>query len=116
MKREGKGTQLRIFIDESDKFEGKPLYEVIMHKAHAFGLAGVTVLRGVCGYGANSLIHSSKILRLSEDLPIVIEIIDKPAQIDTFLPLIDKLVTEGLIVKKEVDIIAYRHNGGESIP
>lgn len=110
MKREGKAVHLRVYIGETDKYDGKPLYEAIMLKAREIGIAGVTVIRGIGGYGANSLIHSSKILRLSEDLPLVLEIVDKEELIEKFLPQLDQMVTEGLIIKKEVNIIAYRHS------
>jgi hypothetical protein len=104
---------LRIFIGESDKFEGRPLYEVIVEKARKMGLAGATVLRGTLGFGANSRIHTAKILRLSEDLPMVIELVDRPDRIELFLPELDKLIDEGLVTLEKVKIIAYRHNQSE---
>lgn len=110
MKIEGEGQLLRIFVGESDRWEGKPLYEAIVRKAREEGLAGATVLRGMEGFGAHSRIHTTKILRLSEDLPIVIEIVDKPERIQTILPALDRMVTEGLITLEKVHIIAYRHN------
>lgn len=112
MKMEGEGQLLRIFIGESDRWEGKPLYEVIVREARARGLAGATVLRGIEGFGADSRMHTVKILRLSEDLPIVIEIVDRAEQIQSFLPLLDKMVTEGMITLEKVNVLAYRHNGG----
>jgi len=109
MKIEGDGKLLRIFVGEDDRWEGMPLYEAIVRKAREQGLAGVTVLRGMEGYGAHSRIHTTKILRLSEDLPIVIEIVDKEERIQAILPLLDQMVTEGLITLEKVHIIAYRH-------
>lgn len=100
---------LRIFIGESDKAEGKPLHEVIVERARRRGMAGATVLRGFLGFGAASRIHTSKVLRLSEDLPVVIEIVDAEARIEAFLPELDKLVGEGLVTLEKVRIITYRH-------
>jgi len=109
MKLEGEGTLLRIFIGESDRWHHQPLYEAIVLEARKQGLAGATVLRGPMGYGANSRIHTSKILRLSEDLPLVIEIVDTAAVIDAFVPALDEMVTEGLITTEKVHIVRYRH-------
>ena len=99
---------LRIFIGESDKHKGRPLYEVITEQARAFGLAGCTVLRGILGFGAASRIHSSKILRLSVDLPLVVEIVDAPEKIEAFLPRIDGIIGDGLITLEKVRVISYR--------
>jgi hypothetical protein len=110
MKIEGEGQLLRIFIGESDHWHGRPLHEAIVLAAREHGLAGTTVLRGMAGYGANSRIHTVKILRLSEDLPIVIEIVDKREKIENFLPTLDQMVTEGMITLEKVNILAYRHN------
>ena len=101
---------VRIFVGENDKFQGRPLYEVIVHEAHRLGLAGATVLRGTLGFGASSRIHSAKFLRLSEDLPMVIEIIDQPERIAAFLPELDKLIGAGLITLETVKIITYRRS------
>ncbi|WP_457571382.1 DUF190 domain-containing protein [Desulfovulcanus sp.] len=101
--------RIRIFIGEDDKFDNKPLYEQIVLKAREMGLAGATVLHGVLGYGANSRIHSSKILRLSEDMPLVIEIVDTSDKINAFLKTIDPMLKEGLITKEPVQVIFYRH-------
>ncbi|MFA5864707.1 MAG: DUF190 domain-containing protein [Phycisphaerae bacterium] len=101
---------LRIFIGESDKFQGKPLYETIVLEARKRGMAGATVLKGVLGFGANSRIHTAKILRLSEDLPMIVEIVDKPERIADFLPVLDQMIGEGLVTLEKVRIIAYRHN------
>ncbi len=109
MKIEGDGQLLRIFVGESDRWHGKPLSDAIVLAAREQGLAGATVIRGLQGFGAHSRIHTLKILRLSDDLPVVIEIVDKPARIDAFLPALDEMVTEGMITLEKVHIIAYRH-------
>ncbi|MBN1540579.1 DUF190 domain-containing protein [candidate division KSB1 bacterium] len=103
-----RGRLLRIFIGESDRYEGMPLYEWIVREARKAGLAGCTVLRGLEGFGANSRIHTAKILRLSEDLPIVIEIVDRPDRIKGLLPRIDSAVTEGMVTIEKVKIRFYR--------
>ncbi len=102
------GKLLRIFIGESDRWEHKPLYEAIVLKARELGLAGATVLRGPMGFGANSRLHTSKILRLSEDLPLIIEIVDSEEQIQLLLPHLDIMVKEGLVTLEKVQIIKYR--------
>ena len=91
------GYLLRIFIGESNRWHHQPLYEAIVLKAREMGLAGATVLRGPMGFGANSHLHTAKILRLSEDLPVLIEIVDKQDQIDAFLPELDKMMGDGLV-------------------
>jgi hypothetical protein len=116
MRIEGEGQLLRIFIGESDRWEGRPLFEAIVRRAREEGLAGATVLRGMEGFGANSRVHTSKILRLSQDLPIVIEIVDRPQQIESFLPLLDEMVTEGMMTLERVRIIAYRHGAADREP
>jgi len=107
------GWLLRIFIGESDRWEGKPLYEAIVLKARELHMAGATVLRGPMGFGANSRMHTAKILRLSEDLPIVVEIVDAKEKIDELLPHMDEMVKEGLLTLERVRVIKYRANGGE---
>ncbi|MFQ5424394.1 MAG: DUF190 domain-containing protein [Phycisphaerae bacterium] len=102
------GSLLRIFIGENDKWHGRPLYEAIVMKARELHMAGATVLRGPMGFGAKSRLHTTKILRLSEDLPIVIEIVDSRAKIDELLPHIDDMVTDGLITLERVQVIKYR--------
>ena len=102
------GKLLRIFIGENDKREGQPLYEWIVRAARERGLAGATVLRGLEGFGAHSRLHTAKILRLSSDLPIVIEIVDTEDKIEAFLPLVDEAVGEGLATVEKVDIRFYR--------
>src|SRR5262249_19860252 len=103
------GQLLRIFIGESDQLEGKPLYEAIILKARAMGLAGATMIRGLMGFGANSRIHTAKILRLSEDLPVIIEIVDNAEKIEQLLPVLDEMVQEGLVTLEKVRVIQYRH-------
>ena len=110
MKIPEEGKLLRIFIGESDKFEGQPLHEAILHLARREGLAGCTAIKGFEGFGAASPIHTTKILRLSEDLPIIIEIIDAEEKIDQFLPHLDTMVKEGLVTVEKVKVILYRHN------
>jgi PII-like signaling protein len=102
------GQLLRIFIGESDKWKGLPLYEAIILKAREMGIAGATMLRGLMGYGANSRIHTAKILRLSEDLPIIVEIVDGREKISALLPLIEEMVGDGLITLENVRVLQYR--------
>ena len=109
MKIEGDGECLRIFIGEADQRDGAPLHEMILRSAREAGLAGATVLRGLAGFGAHSRMHTAKILRLSEDLPLVIEIVDKSERIRAFLPELDSMVSEGMITIEPVHIFAYRH-------
>jgi PII-like signaling protein len=109
------GKLLRIFIGESDRWHRQPLYEALVLKARELGLAGATVLRGPMGFGANSRLHTAKILRLSMDLPIVIEIIDTEEKINLLLPHLDEMVLEGLVTLEDVQILKYRakiENGG----
>jgi len=106
------GQLLRILIGENDRYDKQPLYEWIVRKARESGLAGATVLRGLEGFGAHSRVHTAKILRLSSDLPIVIEIVDTQEKIAQFLPLIDDAITEGLATLEKVKIRFYR--GGKS--
>lgn len=108
MKIEGEGQLLRIFVDETDQWRGQSLYQAIVLKAREMGLAGATVLRGIMGFGAHSRIHTAKILQLSEDLPVVIEIVDRPERIQAALPVLEEMVGEGLITLEKVHVIAYR--------
>ncbi|MCK5213437.1 MAG: DUF190 domain-containing protein [Dehalococcoidia bacterium] len=107
---------VRIFIGESDRYHGRPLHEAVVQKAREMGMAGATVVHGVMGFGAHSRMHSARILRLSEDLPIIIEIVDKPERIEEFLPLLDEMIGEGLVTLENVKVIAYRHSGGKDEP
>ena len=102
------GYLLRILVGESDKHGHHPLYEAIVLKAREQGLAGATVLRGVMGFGRHSILHTAKILRLSEDLPMVIEIVDSLERIEAFLPLLDEMIADGLVTLEQVRVIQYR--------
>ena len=108
------GYLLRIFIGESDKAGRRPLYEVIVLKAREAGLAGATVLRGVMGYGKNSVLHTAKILRLSEDLPMVVEIVDSLQKVEAFLPTLNQLIVDGLVTLEKVKVIHYE--GTKTVP
>ena len=108
MKIEGTGLLLRIYIGESDQWHGKPLYQAIVELARERGLAGATVLRGIEGFGAKAHLHTSRILRLSEDLPVLIEVVDQEDRLRAILPELDGMVGEGLITLERVEVIAYR--------
>jgi len=110
MKLPEEGMLLRIFIGEADQHGTKPLYEEIVVRARELGLAGATVIRGIMGFGATSRIHSSKILRLSEDTPVIIELVDTEENLNKLLPFLDQTVIEGLITLEKVRVIKYRHN------
>lgn len=100
-------TLLRIFVGEDDQFGGSPLHEAIVLKAREMRLAGATVLRGPMGFGASSRLHTTKILRLSEDLPLVIEIVDAEDRINSFLPILDAMMTSGLVTLEKVQVLQY---------
>jgi PII-like signaling protein len=102
------GYLLRVFVGESDKHGHIPLYEAIVQTARKAGLAGATVLRGLMGYGRHSVVHTSKILRLSEDLPMVVEIVDSLEKIEAFLPTLDAMIRDGLVTLEKVRVIQYR--------
>lgn len=104
-----KAWLVRVFVGESDQLGNHPLYEAIVLKARELGMAGATVLRGVMGFGASSLVHTLKLLRLSEDLPMVVEIIDKRERVDLLLPFLDEQVKEGLVTLEEIQVLHYRH-------
>jgi uncharacterized protein len=106
---EGEGLLARIFVGESDRHEGRPLYQAIVRMLREEGLAGATVLRGIEGFGAHSVVHTARILRLSEDLPIVIEVVDRADRVRAVLPKIEAMVREGLVTLERVEVIAYRH-------
>jgi PII-like signaling protein len=107
MKIEGPAVRLTIFIGEDDMWHHKPLYHEIVHRAHAAGLAGASVLRGIEGYGASSRVHTTRLLSLSQDLPIAVVIVDQDDRIRAFLPHLDELVTEGLVIVDPVEVIRY---------
>ena len=100
---------MRIFIGESDRHEGRPLYEAIVLKARQMGLAGATVIRSPMGFGAASRLHTAKILRLSDDLPMIVEIVDDETKVNAFLPLLDGMMGGGLVTLEKVRVIHYRH-------
>jgi uncharacterized protein len=108
MKIAGEGKLLRVFIGESDRWHGKPLYQAIVERVREAGLAGATVLRGIEGFGADSRLHTARLLRLSEDLPVVIEIVDSAERIEGILPALDEMVGEGMVTVERVEVIAYR--------
>ena len=107
MRLHGPALRLTIFIGETDKFHHRPLYAEIVHRAHKSGLAGSTVLRGIEGYGASTHIHTTRILSLTEDLPLVIVIVDDAERIRAFLPQLDEIVEEGLVMIDEVEVSKY---------
>jgi PII-like signaling protein len=107
VKIEGPAVRLTIFVGEDDIWHHKPLYHEIVHRAHAAGLAGASVLRGIEGYGASSRVHTTRLLSLSQDLPIAIVIVDQDDRIRAFLPQLDDLVTEGLVILDPVEVIRY---------
>ncbi len=110
MKLPEEGMLLRVFIGETDQYNGKALYEQIVIKARELNLAGATVIRGIMGFGADSRMHAAKILRMSEDLPIIIEMVDTEENLGKILPFLDGSVTEGLITLEKVRVIKYRHS------
>jgi PII-like signaling protein len=108
VKIEGSALLARIYIGESDRWEGRPLYQAIVETLRAEGMAGATVLRGIEGYGRAARVHTAHILRLSEDLPILIEVVDQEDRLRAILPRIDAMVDGGLITLEHVEVIAYR--------
>ena len=116
MKLSEEGQLLRVFIGESDSWHGEPLFKAIVMKARELGVAGATVLKGPMGYGANSRVHTSKLLELSTDLPIVIEIVDTADKIQGLLPFLDEAVDEGMITIEAVRVLRYRHNEKKARP
>lgn len=107
MRLEGPAVRLTVLIGEDDIWHHKPLYHEIVRRAHAAGLAGASVLRGIEGYGASSRIHTTRLLSLSEDLPVAVIIVDREERIRSFLPELDELVTEGLVMMDPVEVIRY---------
>ena len=108
---EGPALRLTVFIGEDDQWHHRPLYHEIVHRAHQAGLAGASVLRGVEGYGASSRIHTTRLLSLSEDLPVAVIIVDQEDRIRAFLPQLDELVAEGLVIIDPVEVIRYAGRG-----
>jgi len=113
MRTEGQAHLLRIFVNESDRWEGRAVYEAIVRAAREQGLAGATALRAIEGFGAGGRIHSVKVLHLSEDVPIVVEIIDTPERIAAFIPTLDKIVAEGIVTVEKIHTLTYRRNNAE---
>lgn len=113
MKIEEEGKLLRLFVGESDTWHGKPLYRAIVERVREEGLAGATVLRGIEGFGASSVLHTSRLLELSSDLPIVIEIVDTAERIEAVLPIVDEMVGDGLVTLERVQVLTYRAAGPE---
>ena len=116
MKLPAEGQLLRIFIGEQDKWRHQPLYEAIVHLAKKEGMAGATALKGFLGFGCKSHLHTAKLLRLSEDLPIVVEIVDSTEKIEDFLPELDTMIEEGMVTIEKVRVLAYRHSGSPKGP
>ena len=109
MELKGKAAALRVIVGESDKVHGKPFYEELVRTARELNLAGATVTRGIMGYGGNSRIHTAKIERLSEDLPLVIEIVDEPEDLDKIMPWIEANLKNGIVYTVPCDVRVYRH-------
>ena len=110
MKIEGPGKRIRVYIGNSDRWHGQSLYNAIVQRARQHGLAGATVIEGIEGFGANSRIHRASILDLSTDLPMLVEIVDRQDRIESFLPILEEMVTEGLITVEDCHIHKYMHN------
>jgi uncharacterized protein len=108
MKSEGTAKLLRIFLGESDRWKGQPLHVAIVEEMRRAGLGGATVLKGIVGFGAHSVVHAARIVDLSSDLPIVIELVDSEEKVNAFLPTLDRMVSEGLVTIETVHIIAYK--------
>ncbi|HEY3512981.1 DUF190 domain-containing protein [Kribbella sp. NPDC051137] len=113
MRLTGTAVRLTIMVGETDRWHHKPLYAEIVHRAHQAGLAGATVLRGIEGYGASNLIHTARLLSMSDDLPMVILIVDTHERVNAFLPQLDELVHEGLVILDDCEVIRYVGRGAE---
>lgn len=109
MKLPDESELLRVFVGEEDHYHGRRLYEAIVLKAREMGMAGATVVHGMMGFGAHSRMHTPRLLRLSEGLPVIIEIVDTPERIEAFLPILDEMVDEGLVTLEQIKVIVYRH-------
>lgn len=116
MRAHGPAKRLTVFVGESDRHHHKPLYAEIVHRAHQAGLAGASVLRGIEGFGAGHHVHTTRLLSLSEDLPVVIVLVDDSDRIERFLPELDGLITEGLVVIDDVHVVRYAGSGGTRQP
>lgn len=113
MKLEGKAKMLRIHFGEDDKWKGRPLYQAIVERCRELDIAGATVLRGIEGYGASTIIRRRHLLSFSADAPILVQVIDTDENIQRLLPVLDEMVSEGLIAISEVEVIKYVHQGGQ---
>ncbi|HPE13729.1 MAG: DUF190 domain-containing protein [Actinobacteria bacterium] len=113
MKLQGPAMRLTIFVGESDQWHHRPVYTEVVHRAHAAGLAGASVMRGIEGFGASSRVHTTRLLSLSEDLPVAIVIVDTEQRIEAFLPELDELITQGLVILDPVRVIKY---AGQATP
>jgi PII-like signaling protein len=113
MRIEGPALRVRIYVGESDHHDGRPLYQAIVERLRERGVAGATVLRGIEGYGAHARLHTARILRLSEDLPIIIEAVDREDRLRPILPELDALVGDGLITLETIEVLAYRATGDD---
>jgi PII-like signaling protein len=111
MKIEGPAKLIEVYLGESDQWHGRPLAMAIVERLKREGIAGATVLRGLAGYGANSLIHTAHLLRLSEDLPVLIKIVDRPDRAEVALTLVEEMIGEGLITVTDVHVVKYPHTG-----
>jgi len=112
MKLEGKAKMLRIYFGENDKWKDKPLYRAIVEKCRELDIAGATVLRGIAGYGASSLIHRTHVLSFSHDAPVMVSVVDSDEKIQKLIPFLDEAVDQGLIAMSEVEVIKYVHQNG----
>jgi PII-like signaling protein len=108
MKSEGTAKLVRIFLGESDRWKGQPLHVAIVEEMRMAGLAGATVFKGILGFGAHSVVHAARIVDLSSDLPVMIELVESEEKVEAFLPTLDKMVTEGLVTLENVHVIAYK--------
>jgi len=114
LKMEGKAKMMRIYIGEADQWKDKPLYKALVEAIRANDIAGVTVYRGICGYGAHRRFHKEKRLSLSSDLPIMLSVVDEESKIQAYLPILEQMVREGLVVLSDVDVIKYTHRLGHA--
>ncbi|MER6402179.1 DUF190 domain-containing protein [Streptomyces viridosporus] len=112
MRLNGRAFCLTIFVDDTDTWQHKPLFTEIVHRAHAFGLAGATVFRGVEGYGATSIVHTTRLLSMADDLPVAIVIVDEVDRIRAFMPQLEELPISGLITMQEVEVVHYKGREG----
>jgi len=113
MKLEGKAKMLRIHFGEDDQWQGKPLYQAIVERCRTLDIAGATVYRGIAGYGASTIIRRSHLLNFSHDAPILVQIVDTEENLQRLFPALDEMVSEGLIVTSDVEVIKYVHEGGK---